>query len=96
MEEVAAVERIVDLARKWGRASALPGQMNRHSRLNSRRMSFVVAPFNAQVNRLTERLAPGRAGWNGGQIPGTGSAGRDLLDGHVTARRRAAWNGIPL
>ena len=57
----------------------------------------VVAPYNAQVNRLAERLAGARRPRrHRGQVPGPGGAGRDLLDGHVAAGRRAARDGVPL
>ena len=57
----------------------------------------VVAPFNAQVNRLTERLASvRRAGRNGGQVPGTDRCRRDLLDDDVATGRRTARHGVSL
>ena len=41
--------------------------------------------------------AAGRpAGGHGPQVPGTGGADRDLLDGHLDRRRSAAGNGVPL
>ena len=58
---------------------------------------LVVAPYNAQVSRLAERLAAhGRARRNGGQVSGPGGAGRHLLDGDVAPGRRAARDGVPV
>ena len=57
----------------------------------------VVAPFNAQVNRLAERLAPhGVPRRHRGQVPGQTARGRHLLDDDITARGRAARDGVPL
>ena len=56
----------------------------------------IVAPFNAQVNRLAERLGRGRAGRHRGQVPGPDARRRHLLDGDVAPRGRAARHGVSL
>ena len=56
----------------------------------------VVAPFNAQVNRLAERLGPAIPGGDGRQVPGANVRRRHLLDDDVTTGRCAERHGVSL
>ena len=99
MEEVAAVERIVKiLLGKVGQGfSPAWTDEDGTSRPLLPTDLLVVAPYNAQVNRLTERLAArGVPVGTVDRVPRAGSAGRDLLDGHVAAGGRPAGDGVPL
>ncbi len=93
-EEVKAVEAIVDTLLKKG--SRWTNQKGETKQVTPDDI-LVVAPFNAQVNRLQDALELARhPRRHGGQVPGAGRRRRHLLDGHVTARRRAARDGVPL
>ena len=57
----------------------------------------IVAPYNAQVNRLKERLdGLRRASRHRRSVPGAGGADRHLLDGRVLPRGGAARDGVPV
>jgi hypothetical protein len=54
----------------------------------------IVAPFNAQMAAIAERLPPRSEGRHGGQVPRTRSAGQHLLDDVVHRRGRATRNSF--
>ena len=60
----------------------------------------IVAPYNAHVELIGERLAAAgfgrRAGRDGRQVPGPGGRRLDLLDGQLHGRGGAAGHGVPL
>ena len=57
---------------------------------------LVVAPYNAQVARLQERLGPPGAGGHGGPLPGAGGRGRRLQHDDLQPRGCAAGHGVPV
>ena len=57
---------------------------------------LVVAPYNMQVRCLREALPSRRRGRDRGQVPGSRSAGRLLLDGIIDRRGRAERPGVSL
>ena len=56
---------------------------------------LIVAPYNAQVSGIAERLPGARVG-TVRQVPGAGSASRHLLDGYVELRGRSPRDGVSL
>ena len=55
---------------------------------------LVVAPYNAQVAALAERLPLGTRVGTVDKFQGQEAAGRVLLDGNIDARRCAQRNGL--
>ena len=56
---------------------------------------LIIAPYNAQVFGLQERLPGARIG-TVDKFQGQGSTPRDLLNGNLRADGRSAWNGVSL
>ena len=90
-DEVKAVAELVDrlLGAKWvdqdGKTCPLTAADFR-----------VVAPYNAQVNRLATRLAARRPGRDCGQVPRANLCGGHLLNGHLVSGGCATGDGISL
>ena len=57
---------------------------------------IVVAPYNAQVRCLREKLPSDGRGRDGRQVPGPAGAGRLLRDGELELGRRPARSRLPL
>ncbi len=102
-EEVDAVERL--LARLLRQGGSTPGMTGMPSWTDEHGVARaltaadikVVAPFNAQVNRLKERLSASRSrDRHGGQVPGADRRGHRLLDDDVAAGGCAEGAGVPL
>ena len=91
--------RLVDeLLRPGVQCVELDLSTGRHGRPADRPADIlVVAPYNAHVaNRSRASRSARRRGGHGRQVPGTGSAGRHLLDGDVAAGGCASRHGVSL
>ncbi len=76
--------------------SGRDGPTRRCERGHSRPRPLVVAPYNAQVRAAAGAAPDGRARRHGRQVPGPGGGGRDLLDGRLERRGRAARPRVPV
>ena len=93
-EEVKAVEAIVDtLLKKGSRWTNQKGETKQVTPDEHPRRRPLQRAGQPPAGRARLEGHPRR---HGGQVPGAGRRHRHLLDGHVTARGRAAGDGIPL